>query len=78
MSTETSSATTPAAPDAAAPAAAPAAPTRQPRQFNRGPNRGGGGGPRRDNRSRDNKDQGDGPQMIENVVIINRCANVVK
>lgn len=78
MSTETTSATTPAASDAAAPAAAPAAPTRQPRQFNRGPNRGGGGGPRRDNRNRDNKDQGDGPQMIEKVVFINRCAKVVK
>lgn len=78
MSTETTSATTQAASDAAATATAPAAPTRQPRQFNRGPNRGGGGGPRRDNRNRDNKDQGDGPQMIEKVVFINRCAKVVK
>jgi small subunit ribosomal protein S5 len=35
---------------------------------------------RRDNRrdNRDNKDQGDGPQMIEKVVFINRCAKVVK
>jgi|SRR6185503_19360497 len=65
---------------AAAPAAAPSAPTRQPRQFNRGPRRDGGGprrdGGRRDNR--DNKDQGEGPQMIEKVVFINRCAKVVK
>jgi small subunit ribosomal protein S5 len=80
MSTETPSAPATSAPEAAAPAAAPSAPTRQPRQFNRGPNRGGGGGgPRRDNRNtRDNKDQGDGPQMIEKVVFINRCAKVVK
>jgi small subunit ribosomal protein S5 len=77
MSTESTS----AAPDATAPAAAPTAPTRQPRQFNRGPNRGGGpgGGPRRDNRNnRDNKEPSDGPQMIEKVVFINRCAKVVK
>jgi len=84
MSTEPTSApatTAPetATPEKAAPEKAAAAPTRQPRQFNRGPNRGGGGGPRRDNR-RDNrdKDQGDGPQMIEKVVFINRCAKVVK
>ena len=79
MSTESTSAPATTAPEAAAPEKAAAAPTRQPRQFNRGPNRGGGGGPRRDNR-RDNrdKDQGDGPQMIEKVVFINRCAKVVK
>ncbi|WP_044891455.1 30S ribosomal protein S5 [Opitutus terrae] len=82
MSTEPTSAPAPetAAPASAAPAAAPSAPTRQPRQFNRGPNRGGPGGQRRDNR-RDNRDkpqEGDGPQMIEKVVFINRCAKVVK
>lgn len=79
MSTEPTSAPATTAPEAAAPEKATPAPTRQPRQFNRGPNRGGGGGPRRDNR-RDNrdKDQGDGPQMIEKVVFINRCAKVVK
>jgi small subunit ribosomal protein S5 len=76
---------------AAAPAAAPeqqAQPQAQPqpqreqrgpRQFNRGPNRGGGmrrdGGQRRDNRD---KQEGDGPTMIEKVVFINRCAKVVK
>ena len=68
-----------AAPETAAPAPA-ATPTRQPRQFNRGPRR-DGGGPRRDGQrrdNRDNKDQGDGPQMIEKVVFINRCAKVVK
>jgi small subunit ribosomal protein S5 len=78
MSTEPTSAPATAA---ASETAAPSAPTRQPRQFNRGPNRGGPnrggpGGQRRDNR--DNRDQGDGPQMIEKVVFINRCAKVVK
>jgi len=93
MSTEPTSASetvTPAAPEAAAPAAAPAAAApeaapqreqRAPRQFNRGGqggNRGPGGqrGPRRDNR--DQKQEGDGPSMIEKVVFINRCAKVVK
>jgi small subunit ribosomal protein S5 len=85
MSTESTPApsTAAAAPEtqATAPASAPSpAPTRQPRQFNRGPRRDGGGprrdGGRRDNR--DNKDQGDGPAMIEKVVFINRCAKVVK
>ena len=75
MSTEPTS-----APESAAPAAAPSAPAREPRQFNRGPRRdgpGGNRGPRRDNR--DQKPQeGDGPQMIEKVVFINRCAKVVK
>lgn len=84
MSTEPTSAPAPeaAAPESAAPAAAPSAPTRQPRQFNRGgPRRDGPGGPRRDGRrdNRDNKDApADGPQMIEKVVFINRCAKVVK
>ena len=79
MSTEPTSAP---ASEAAVETAAPAAPTRQPRQFNRGgpnrggPNRGGPGGQRRDNR--DQRDQGDGPSMIEKVVFINRCAKVVK
>jgi small subunit ribosomal protein S5 len=38
-------------------------------------------GPRRDGGRRDNRDQkqeGDGPTMIEKVVFINRCAKVVK
>jgi small subunit ribosomal protein S5 len=86
-SSESAPETVTAAPEAAAaPAAAPAtAPAPQqreqrgPRQFNRGPNRGGGmrrdGGQRRDNRD---KQEGDGPTMIEKVVFINRCAKVVK
>lgn len=70
---------------AAAPAAAPAPEQqrqqRSPRgqggfrgQGGRGP--GGMRGPRRDNR--DQKQEGDGPTMIEKVVFINRCAKVVK
>lgn len=87
MSTEPSSAsepTTSAAPEAAAPAPAPEQQREQraPRgqggfrgQGGRGP--GGNRGPRRDNR--DNRQQeSDGPQMIEKVVFINRCAKVVK
>lgn len=62
--------------------AAPEAPARQPRQPNRGgPRRDGHGGPRRDGGRRDNRDSqapSDGPQMIEKVVFINRCAKVVK
>ena len=88
MSTEPTSDSAPAAapeaaaaPETAAPAPAPAPEQqrREPRQFNRGPRR-DGGGPRRDNRRGDNRDQGpaDGPQMIEKVVFINRCAKVVK
>ena len=85
MSTEPSSApepTTPAAPEAAAPAPAPAPEPREPRAPRgqggfRGQGRGPGRGPRRDNR--DNRQQeSDGPQMIEKVVFINRCAKVVK
>ena len=79
---------TPPAPAAAEPTAQPQAQPaaqpqqreqRGPRQFNRGPRR-DGGGPRRDNRRGDNRDQAqaDGPQMIEKVVFINRCAKVVK
>jgi small subunit ribosomal protein S5 len=77
-----------AAPVAAAPADTPA-----PRRSD-GPNRGGGNrfggggggnrpfgggprGPRRDDR-RDNRNEGDGPQMVEKVVFVNRCAKVVK
>jgi small subunit ribosomal protein S5 len=87
MSTEPTSETTPvAAPEAPAEAATPAATeTREPRaprgqggfrgQGGRGP--GGNRGPRRDNRDRQPAES-DGPQMIEKVVFINRCAKVVK
>jgi len=88
MSTESPSApesTTPApapAPAAATPEAKPQRESRGGPGGNRGPGRGGpGGGFRRDDRNRnnrDNKDQGDGPTMIEKVVFINRCAKVVK
>jgi small subunit ribosomal protein S5 len=80
-------AVTPAA-EPTAPAAAPASapePQREHRsprgqggfrgQGGRGP--GGNRGPRRDNRDRQPQ-EGDGPQMIEKVVFINRCAKVVK
>lgn len=92
MSTEPTS-DSPATPVTAASgtdgAPAPAPATEQPREprEQRGP-RGGGGfrgrggpgggrGPRRDNRDRQ-PEQSDGPQMIEKVVFINRCAKVVK
>jgi small subunit ribosomal protein S5 len=86
MSTESPSAPESATPPAATPAAEPkpAAPARENRGGpggNRGPRRDGpGGGFRRDDRNRNNrdKDQGDGPTMIEKVVFINRCAKVVK
>jgi small subunit ribosomal protein S5 len=87
MSNESTSApasTTPASAPAPAAATAEAKPQRESRGGpggNRGPRRDGpGGGFRRDdrNRNRDNKDQGDGPTMIEKVVFINRCAKVVK
>ena len=87
MSTESTPTATPA-PAAPAPESKPEAkaPAREYRGGgpgggnNRGPNRGGGGGFRRDDRNRNNrdKDQGDGPTMIEKVVFINRCAKVVK
>jgi small subunit ribosomal protein S5 len=67
MSTDTTS--TPA-PETAAPANAERAPRAPRREFNRGP--------RRDDRNRDQKSEGDGPTMIEKVVFINRCAKVVK
>jgi len=79
------------APAAAAPAATPAPATEQRREQRggqggfRGHGGGGGGGgfrgPRRDGgQRRDNRDkqEGDGPTMIEKVVFINRCAKVVK
>jgi small subunit ribosomal protein S5 len=72
-----------------APAAAPAS-APEPQREHRSPRgqggfrgqggRGGPGGnrgPRRDNRDRQPQ-EGDGPQMIEKVVFINRCAKVVK
>jgi small subunit ribosomal protein S5 len=85
MSTESTPTSATPAPAAPAPESKPA-PAREYRGGgpgggnNRGPNRGGGGGFRRDDRNRNNrdKDQGDGPTMIEKVVFINRCAKVVK
>jgi small subunit ribosomal protein S5 len=83
MSNETAPIADPA-PAAAvtAPAAAPApAPSSEPRS-NRPQRRDGFGGgmrgPRRDNRRDQPQNTGDGPQMIEKVVFINRCAKVVK
>jgi small subunit ribosomal protein S5 len=83
MSTESTPVSATPAPAATAPASTPA-PAREHRGGpgggnNRGPNRGGGGF-RRDDRNRNNRDkeQGDGPTMIEKVVFINRCAKVVK
>jgi small subunit ribosomal protein S5 len=75
------------APAAAAPASAPApapaaAPSPSPHSNNRPQRRDGFGGgmrgPRRDNRRDQPQNTGDGPQMIEKVVFINRCAKVVK
>ncbi|MBP7142584.1 MAG: 30S ribosomal protein S5 [Opitutaceae bacterium] len=43
---------------------------------NRGPRR-DGGGPRRDRRE-SSAPKGDGPEMVEKIVFINRCAKVVK
>jgi small subunit ribosomal protein S5 len=88
MSNETAPIADPAT-TAVAPAAAPAAvaapaaaPASEPRS-NRPQRRdgfGGGGmrGPRRDTRRDQPQNTGDGPQMIEKVVFINRCAKVVK
>jgi small subunit ribosomal protein S5 len=74
-----------AAATAPAPAAAPAAapsPSPSPHSNNRPQRRDGFGGgmrgPRRDNRRDQPQNTGDGPQMIEKVVFINRCAKVVK
>jgi small subunit ribosomal protein S5 len=86
MSTESTPTSATPAPAAPAPETTKPAPAREYRGGgpgggnNRGPNRGGGGGFRRDDRNRNNrdKDQGDGPTMIEKVVFINRCAKVVK
>jgi small subunit ribosomal protein S5 len=83
MSNENASLSDPApAAVATAPAAAPAAaPSPEPRS-NRPQRRDGFGGgqrgPRRDNRRDQNQNTGDGPQMVEKVVFINRCAKVVK
>lgn len=72
-----------AAPAAAAPAAAPAAtpaPGATPERSSRGPSRAYAPA-RRDNRRdnrRDTRNEGDGPQMVEKVVFVNRCAKVVK
>jgi small subunit ribosomal protein S5 len=69
------------APAAVAPAAAPAA-APSPHSNNRPQRRDGFGGgmrgPRRDTRRDQPQNTGDGPQMIEKVVFINRCAKVVK
>jgi small subunit ribosomal protein S5 len=87
MSTEPNSDSAPTTAPAAAvaPETAPVAEPREQRaprgqggfrgQGNRGP--GGNRGPRRDNRDQ-RQQEGDGPQMIEKVVFINRCAKVVK
>jgi len=83
MSNETAPIADPApAAVATAPAAAPAtAPSPEPRS-NRPQRRDGFGGgqrgPRRDSRRDQPQNTGDGPQMIEKVVFINRCAKVVK
>jgi small subunit ribosomal protein S5 len=71
------------APAAVATAAAPAAaPSPSPHSNNRPQRRDGFGGgmrgPRRDTRRDQPQNTGDGPQMIEKVVFINRCAKVVK
>ncbi len=78
MSTDQVS-STPATTDTPAPEARPAG-----RRFNRqggpGDNRGprrDGGGPRRDRREAA-APKGDGPEMVEKIVFINRCAKVVK
>lgn len=82
MSNENAPTADPAATVAPAPSPAPSqAPSPAP-YSSRPPRRDGHGGmrgPRRDNRSRDQlQSQGDGPQMLEKVVFINRCAKVVK
>lgn len=85
MSTEPTSDSAPQAPVTPAVPATEGAPVAEQREQ-RGPRGGGGGGfrgrgpgrgPRRDNRDRQ-PEQTDGPQMIEKVVFINRCAKVVK
>lgn len=57
-----------------APAAAPAP---QP-QRSRGPRREGGRGPRREGGRRNEAPVEEGPQLMEKVVYVNRCAKVVK
>jgi small subunit ribosomal protein S5 len=84
MSNETAPTADPApAAVATAPAAAPAAaPASDQPRSNRPQRRDGFGGgqrgPRRDMRRDQPQNTGDGPQMIEKVVFINRCAKVVK
>jgi small subunit ribosomal protein S5 len=68
----------PAPAPAAAPAAAPSPEPRSNRPQRRDGFGGGQRGPRRDNRRDQPQNTGDGPQMIEKVVFINRCAKVVK
>jgi small subunit ribosomal protein S5 len=68
----------PAPAPAAAPATAPAPAPHSNRPQRRDGFGGGQRGPRRDNRRDQNQNTGDGPQMIEKVVFINRCAKVVK
>jgi small subunit ribosomal protein S5 len=63
---------------APAPAAAPSPEPRSNRPQRRDGFGGGQRGPRRDNRRDQPQNTGDGPQMIEKVVFINRCAKVVK
>jgi small subunit ribosomal protein S5 len=63
---------------AAAVAAAPSPEPRSNRPQRRDGFGGGMRGPRRDNRRDQPQNTGDGPQMIEKVVFINRCAKVVK
>ncbi len=71
-------ATAPAPAPAPAPAAAPSPEPRSNRPQRRDGFGGGQRGPRRDNRRDQPQNTGDGPQMIEKVVFINRCAKVVK
>jgi small subunit ribosomal protein S5 len=82
MSNETAPISDTPAAVATAPAAAPsAAPGNAPYGQNRPQRRDGHGGmrgPRRDTRRDQPQNTGDGPQMIEKVVFINRCAKVVK
>jgi small subunit ribosomal protein S5 len=63
---------------AAAVAAAPSPEPRSNRPQRRDGFGGGQRGPRRDSRRDQPQNTGDGPQMIEKVVFINRCAKVVK
>jgi small subunit ribosomal protein S5 len=71
----------PPADSAAKPAAEPSSRPGSSPYSSRGPRRegyGGQRGPRRDTRRDQAPQPGDGPQMLEKVVFINRCAKVVK